>query len=108
MKINNCPFCNEPKNGGDVLDIGHLAFCVHCTKCECYGPKAESRELAIEKWNSFKCQTNKTQNIIEAADRLVRNYSKYFIGHEDDIESKLLLSTNIMELSIKLEKAKSE
>jgi len=51
MKINNCPFCNEPKDGNDVLDIGHLAFCVHCSKCRCYGPNAESQEMAIEKWN---------------------------------------------------------
>lgn len=51
MKINDCPFCNEEKDGGDVLDIGHMAFCVHCTNCQCYGPKEKSKELAIEKWN---------------------------------------------------------
>jgi transcription elongation factor Elf1 len=51
MKINNCPFCKEPKDSNDVLDIGRLAFCVHCAKCKCYGPNAESQEMAIAKWN---------------------------------------------------------
>lgn len=54
MKINNCPFCNEEKDSNDVLDIGRLAFCVHCPKCLAYGPKAKSKEAAIEKWNEAK------------------------------------------------------
>jgi len=57
--INNCPFCGEEKDENDVLDIGHMAFRIHCTKCKCYGPKAKSQKLAIEKWNKT---FNETRN----------------------------------------------
>ena len=55
--INNCPFCGEEKDENDILNVGNMAFCVHCAKCHCYGPKANSREMAIEKWNKAKNET---------------------------------------------------
>lgn len=50
--LKNCPFC-----GFDCLSVMELmtgGYCVFCNTCLTYGPMAETKEKAIEKWNERK------------------------------------------------------
>ncbi len=56
MKLKKCPFCGEQKNT-QVEQCTDSLFCVVCSACETWGPKANTRKEAKAKWQArFFCE----------------------------------------------------
>ena len=54
-EIRPCPFCKSEAVGyyGDTTPfLTRGRYWIYCMRCEAQGPKAETRNDAIRKWNS--------------------------------------------------------
>lgn len=52
--IKPCPFCGSHNLGyhGDTTDfLSRDRYWVYCMRCEAQGPKADSREEAVKRWD---------------------------------------------------------
>ena len=51
VMIENCPYCNEPKEAEKILLKDLTCWQVRCYNCHIKGEIAKEKDIAIQAWN---------------------------------------------------------